>query len=171
MSSKPTNVVIAGLGGQGVIKASDILADVAFSAGLDVKKSELHGMSQRGGSVSSDVRFGERVFSPMVPQGGADILLVIAPDQISVNEAVLAQGGILIEPSQIDESKLTNKKSINVALLGVLSCHLRFSVEAWTAALQRNLPEKLHEANLQAFSIGRGDGPAGGRAEIGRAHV
>jgi len=58
------NVVVAGLGGQGVLKASDILADVAFSAGLDVKKSELHGMSQRGGSVSSDVRFGERVFSP-----------------------------------------------------------------------------------------------------------
>jgi indolepyruvate ferredoxin oxidoreductase beta subunit len=155
MSSKPTNVVIAGLGGQGVIKASDILADVAFSAGLDVKKSELHGMSQRGGSVSSDVRFGERVFSPMVPQGGADILLVIAPDQISVNEAVLAQGGILIEPSQIDESKLTNKKSINVALLGVLSRHLPFPVEAWTAALKRNLPENLHDVNILAFSIGR----------------
>lgn len=155
MSSKPTNVVIAGLGGQGVIKASDILADVAFSAGLDVKKSELHGMSQRGGSVSSDVRFGERVFSPMVPQGGADILLVIAPDQVAVNEAALRQGGILIEPSQIDESKLTNKKSINVALLGVLSRHLPFSVEAWTAALQRNLPEKLHDANILAFSMGR----------------
>jgi indolepyruvate ferredoxin oxidoreductase beta subunit len=77
MSSKPTNVVIAGLGGQGVLKASDILADVAFSAGLDVKKSELHGMSQRGGSVSSDVRFGERVFSPMVPEGEADFLLVL----------------------------------------------------------------------------------------------
>ena len=76
--SKPTNVVIAGLGGQGVIKASDILADVAFSAGLDVKKSEMHGMSQRGGSVSSDVRFGERVFSPMVPEGEADFLVVIS---------------------------------------------------------------------------------------------
>ncbi len=91
MSSKPTNVVIAGLGGQGVIKASDILADVAFSAGVDVKKSELHGMSQRGGSVSSDVRFGERVFSPMVPEGEADFLVVIAPDQIAVNQSALAR--------------------------------------------------------------------------------
>jgi indolepyruvate ferredoxin oxidoreductase beta subunit len=154
-SGKPTNVVIAGLGGQGVIKASDILADVAFSAGLDVKKSELHGMSQRGGSVSSDVRFGERVFSPMVPEKEADFLLVIAPDQVEVNAAVLGQNGILIEPSQIDESSLSNKKSINVALLGVLSRHLQFSVEAWTAALKRNLPERLHEANLMAFSIGR----------------
>jgi indolepyruvate ferredoxin oxidoreductase beta subunit len=154
-NGKPTNVVIAGLGGQGVLKASDILADVAFSAGLDVKKSELHGMSQRGGSVSSDVRFGERVFSPMVPEGEADYLLVIAQDQVPVNTWVLAQGGVLIEPSQIDESALPNKRSINVALLGVLSCHLQFSVEAWIAALRGNLPEKLHEANLQAFSLGR----------------
>jgi indolepyruvate ferredoxin oxidoreductase beta subunit len=158
MSSKPTNVVIAGLGGQGVLKASDILADVAFSAGLDVKKSELHGMSQRGGSVSSDVRFGERVFSPMVPEGEADYLVVIAPDQVPVNAAVLSKGGILIDSSQIDESALPNKKSINVALLGVLSCELPFSVDAWTEALKRNLPEKLHDANLVAFSIGRGDG-------------
>ena len=155
MRSKPTNVVLAGLGGQGVIKASDILADVAFSTGVDVKKSELHGMSQRGGSVSSDVRFGERVFSPMVAEGEADFLVVLAPDQIAVNQAMLRPGGILIEPSQIDESRLSNKKSINVALLGVLSRHLQFPVEAWTAAIQRNLPEKLHSANLQSFSLGR----------------
>ncbi len=163
MSSKPTNVVIAGLGGQGVIKASDILADVAFSSGLDVKKSELHGMSQRGGSVSSDVRFGERVFSPMVPESEADFLLVIAPDQVAVNAAALRKGGILIEPSQIDEAGLSNKKSINVALLGVLSRHLQFPVEAWTTALERNLPQKLHDANLQAFSIGRAAGQAIGQ--------
>jgi indolepyruvate ferredoxin oxidoreductase, beta subunit len=158
MSCKPTNVVVAGLGGQGVIKASDILADVAFAAGLDVKKSELHGMSQRGGSVSSDVRFGERVFSPMVPEGEADFLVVIAPDQVAVNQAALGKGGVLVEPSQIDEASLPNKKSMNVALLGVLSRHLPFTAEAWAAALKRNLPEKLHEANLEAFSIGQRSG-------------
>jgi indolepyruvate ferredoxin oxidoreductase beta subunit len=163
MSSKPTNVVIAGLGGQGVLKASDILADVAFSAGLDVKKSEVHGMSQRGGSVCSDVRFGERVFSPMVPACEADFLLVIAADQVEVNRAALRQGGLLIEPTQIDESSLPNKKSLNVALLGVLSCSLPFSVEQWTAALGRNLPEKLQEANLQSFSIGCAVGQANGQ--------
>ena len=155
MSSQPINIVIAGLGGQGVIKASDILADVAFNSGIDVKKSELHGMSQRGGSVSSDVRFGERVFSPMVSDGEADFLVVIAPDQIAVNNAVLRPGGLLIEPSQIDEALLSNKKSINVALLGILSRHLQFPVESWTAALQRTLPEKLYEANLQSFILGR----------------
>jgi indolepyruvate ferredoxin oxidoreductase, beta subunit len=155
MSSKPTNVVVAGLGGQGVLTASDIVADVAFSAGLDMKKSELHGMSQRGGSVSSDVRFGERVFSPMVPEKEANFLVVLEPDQVVVNAAVLAPDGLLIEPSQIDASRLVNKKSINVALLGVLSRHLPFPAEAWVAALKRNLPEKLHDANLQSFSIGR----------------
>jgi indolepyruvate ferredoxin oxidoreductase beta subunit len=153
--SKPTNVVVAGLGGQGVLKASDILAEVAFSAGVDVKKSELHGMSQRGGSVSSDVRFGERIFSPMVPEGEADYLVVISQDQVPVNAAALREGGVLIEPSQIDESNLPNKKSINVALLGVLSRHLQFSEEAWIAALKSNLAEKLHEANLAAFYLGR----------------
>jgi indolepyruvate ferredoxin oxidoreductase beta subunit len=153
-----TNVVIAGLGGQGVLKASDILADVAFSAGQDVKKADVHGMSQRGGSVTSDVRFGEHVFSPMVPTGSADFLLVIAPDQVEVNRAALGVGGVLIEPAMIDEASLPNKKSLNVALLGVLSRHLDFSVEAWTAAIERNLPEKLHEANLQSFSLGRAAG-------------
>ena len=158
MNSKPTNVVIAGLGGQGVIKASDILADVAFSAGLDVKKSELHGMSQRGGSVSSDVRFGGRVFSPMVPEGEADFLLVISRDQIAVNQAVLVPNGVLIDSSLIDEASLSSKKSINIALLGALSRHLPFPIEAWIAALKRYLPENLHEANIQSFSIGRAVG-------------
>jgi len=160
----PTNVVIAGLGGMGVLKASDILADVVFSAGLDVKKSELHGMSQRGGSVSSDVRFGKHVLSPMVPEGEADYLLVIAEDQVPVNAWALRPDGVLIEPSQIDEARLSNKKSVNVALLGVLSCHLPFSVEAWTDALRNNLPEKLQAVNLQAFSMGRAIGENAGRA-------
>jgi indolepyruvate ferredoxin oxidoreductase beta subunit len=164
-SSKPTNVVIAGLGGQGVLKASDILADVVFGAGLNVKKSELHGMSQRGGSVSSDVRFGETIFSPMVPEGEADFLVVLAEDQVPVNAAALAPGGVLIEPSQIDESSLSTKKSINVALLGVLSRHLQFPVEAWIAALKSNLAEKLHEANLRAFYLGRDSGQTSGQAK------
>jgi len=156
MSGKVTNIVIAGLGGQGVLKASDIVAEVALSTGLDVKKSEIHGMSQRGGSVSSDVRFGERVFSPMVPEGEADFLVVIAADQVAVNAAALRPGGVVIEPAQIRESELRNKKSLNVALLGALSRHLEFPVEAWMAAIRGNLPESLHEANLQAFNLGRG---------------
>ena len=155
MSAKVTNIVIAGLGGQGVLTCSDIVADVAFHAGLDVKKSELHGMSQRGGSVSSDVRFGPQVFSPMVPAGEADFLLAIAADQVPVNAAALRQGATIIDPTHLDESKLKNKRSLNVALLGVLSRHLQFSATDWQEAIRRNLPETLHEANLQAFQAGR----------------
>ncbi|MCK4626255.1 MAG: 2-oxoacid:acceptor oxidoreductase family protein, partial [Phycisphaerae bacterium] len=93
MSNTVTNVVIAGLGGQGVLKASDILAEVAFRAGLDTKKSEIHGMSQRGGSVNSDVRFGSNVLSPMIPSGRADFLVVLDGDQVDVNRHMLREGG------------------------------------------------------------------------------
>src|SRR5512143_3655374 len=123
-SGNVVNVVVAGLGGQGVIKASDILADAAFRAGHDVKKAEIHGMSQRGGSVSSDVRFGAEVLSPMVPAGEADFLVVLAPSEIEVNRAALRPGGLLVPPDAVDESRLANRRSLNVALLGVLAAQL-----------------------------------------------
>ncbi|MCI0512225.1 indolepyruvate oxidoreductase subunit beta [candidate division KSB1 bacterium] len=69
------NVVLGGVGGQGVLVASDILAQVALKAGFDVKKSEVHGMAQRGGSVVSHVRFGARIFSPLVGKNEADFLV------------------------------------------------------------------------------------------------
>ena len=94
MNDRVTNIVIAGLGGQGVLKASGIVADAAFRTGRDVKQSELHGMSQRGGSVSSDVRFGGRVFSPMVPAGEADFLVVLASSQIEPNRHGLRPDGV-----------------------------------------------------------------------------
>ncbi len=153
-----TNVVIAGVGGQGVLKASDIVAEAAFHAGLDVKKSEVHGMSQRGGSVTSDVRFGASVVSPMVPPGQADCLVILAADQAEVNRARLGPGGALIAPDLVDQGALANKRSVNVALLGVLSNHLEIPEEHWLAAIRANLPERLHQANLRAFSLGRARG-------------
>jgi indolepyruvate ferredoxin oxidoreductase beta subunit len=155
MPSEVTNIVVAGLGGQGVLKASGILADVVFRAGLDVKKSEIHGMSQRGGSVSSDVRFGAQVFSPMVPQGQADYLVVLAQSQVEVARPMLKADGVLIQPAQIDEAKLANRKSLNVALLGALARHLDLADNLWHAAIMAALPEKLHAANLQAFAMGK----------------
>jgi indolepyruvate ferredoxin oxidoreductase, beta subunit len=69
-----TNVLIVGVGGQGIILASDVLSKAAAKAGLDVKKNEIHGMAQRGGSVSSHVRFGKEVNSPIIKTGEADVL-------------------------------------------------------------------------------------------------
>ena len=153
-----TNIVVAGLGGQGVIKASDIIAAAAFHAGCDVKKSEIHGMSQRGGSVTSDVRFGPRVLSPMVPAGEADFLLVVAPDQVENNRHVLRPGGILLEPSLIDAAQLDHPRSLNVALVGALSALLPLDATAWREALQANLPAKAAAANAAAFALGHAAG-------------
>lgn len=75
MSTKVTNILIVGVGGQGVVLAGEILAGVALESGYDVKKSEVHGMAQRGGVVSSHVRFGEKVYSPIIKKGDVDILL------------------------------------------------------------------------------------------------
>ena len=70
-----TNVLFVGVGGQGVIVASQILGEVLFKAGFDVKRSEVHGMAQRGGSVMSQVRFGTKVFSPLIKKGEGDFLV------------------------------------------------------------------------------------------------
>jgi indolepyruvate ferredoxin oxidoreductase beta subunit len=68
-------VLIAGVGGQGILRASDILCRVVMAAGLDVKKSEVHGMAQRGGCVTSHVRYGVKVYSPIAKQHDVDILV------------------------------------------------------------------------------------------------
>jgi indolepyruvate ferredoxin oxidoreductase beta subunit len=150
-----TSVVFAGLGGQGVIKASDILADAAFRSGRDVKKAEIHGMSQRGGSVTSDVRFGDEVLSPMVPQGEADFLVVLSADQVENNLQALRKGGVLLPPDFVPESSLPNRRSLNVALLGALSHHLDIPAAVWLDAVRAALPERLHEVNAKAFEMGR----------------
>nr|HPQ61232.1 indolepyruvate oxidoreductase subunit beta [Syntrophales bacterium] len=75
MTDRIRSILIAGVGGQGVLKASDILSAVIIEAGLDVKKSEVHGMAQRGGCVTSHVRYGKRVFSPLARKGDVDVLL------------------------------------------------------------------------------------------------
>ena len=74
MSDKITNILLVGVGGQGILLASEILSETCMLAGFDVKKSEIHGMSQRGGSVVSHVRYGKEVHSPIVPEGEGDLL-------------------------------------------------------------------------------------------------
>ncbi len=75
MTTKNVNFLLAGVGGQGTLLASDILAEVGLHVGLDAKKSEVHGMSQRGGVVTSHVRWGEKVYSPLCEKGKVDILI------------------------------------------------------------------------------------------------
>jgi len=96
-SSLAVNFVLAGVGGQGTLLASNILADVALAAGLDVKKSEVHGMAQRGGSVISHVRWHpERVYSPIVGVGEADILLAFEKLEALRFAHYLREGGTAV---------------------------------------------------------------------------
>jgi len=91
------NFVLVGVGGQGTILASDILAEVGLEAGFDVKKAEVHGMSQRGGSVISHVRWNrEQVFSPMVGLGEADILLAFEKLEALRFAEYLRPGGVAL---------------------------------------------------------------------------
>jgi indolepyruvate ferredoxin oxidoreductase, beta subunit len=72
-----TSILFAGVGGQGIILASQLVAHLVFSLGYMVKESEVHGMAQRGGSVVSHVRFGKDVYSPLIPKGKADFLVAM----------------------------------------------------------------------------------------------
>ncbi len=94
--TRPTNILISGVGGQGVILASYVLSQAAMAEGYDVKQSEVHGMSQRGGSVVSHLRFGDKVWSPLVTQGTADVLLSFEALEALRYLHWLRPGGLLI---------------------------------------------------------------------------
>ena len=164
--SAVTNIVFAGLGGMGVIKASDILAECACLAGFDVKKSEIHGMSQRGGSVTSDVRFGAEVFSPMVPEGEADYLIALDETQVDHNRHILRDGGVIVTPHplvvvhgpmpELDERDLPlTPRNFNVAILGMVSRHLSFEAAVWEAAIAAHVPAHTLAQNMDVFHLGR----------------
>ena len=153
--SKVNNIVVAGLGGQGVLKVTDILSEALFKAGFDVKKSEVHGMSQRGGSVSSEVRYGEEVASPMVPAGEADVLAVLDSTQLEVARGVLKADGVAIVPEDLPLDKLQNPKALNTMLLGALSAKMPVDDATWKAVLADTFPEKIRALNFEMFEIGR----------------
>jgi len=90
------DIALVGVGGQGTILASNVLAELGMAAGFDVKKAEVHGMSQRGGSVVSHVRWGREVHSPIIPAGGADILVAFEKMEAARYAALLAPGGTAI---------------------------------------------------------------------------
>lgn len=96
MSEQITNVLMSGVGGQGILLASEILSEAAMLAGFDVKKSEIHGMSQRGGCVVSHVRYGRQVFSPIVPEGEGDILFGFELMETCRSLPLLKPGGAVV---------------------------------------------------------------------------
>jgi indolepyruvate ferredoxin oxidoreductase, beta subunit len=95
-------ILLAGVGGQGVLRASDILCRVFMAAGLDVKKSEVHGMAQRGGCVTSHVRYGEKVHSPLAKKNDIDVLVSFEQmDTLRYLDYVKESGTVIINTEKI----------------------------------------------------------------------
>jgi indolepyruvate ferredoxin oxidoreductase beta subunit len=102
------NIIFAGVGGQGVILAGKVLMQAAKNAGFDVKESEVHGMAQRGGSVDCQVRYGEKIHSPLVPKGKANYLVSFEKLELIRKLDYLASDGtaivnmLQVNPSTVD---------------------------------------------------------------------
>lgn len=103
MSDKITNIMIVGVGGQGALLASKTLGQVLLDNGYDVKVSEVHGMSQRGGSVVTYVRYGDKVYSPIIDKGEADYIVSFEQLEAARYTAYLKKGGhIIVNTQKID---------------------------------------------------------------------
>ncbi|MEE4312785.1 MAG: indolepyruvate oxidoreductase subunit beta [candidate division KSB1 bacterium] len=101
-SEEGVNIILSGVGGQGVLLASDIIVEVAMNNGIDAKKSEVHGMAQRGGSVISQVRYGEKIYSPLITEGKGDILIAFEKlEALRYLHFMKADGVIIYNTQQI----------------------------------------------------------------------
>ena len=181
---KNTNIIIVGVGGQGILLTSKILGYLALDMGENVKVSEVHGMSQRGGSVITYVRIGSDVHSPLIDPGEADFVLSFEKLEALRAEYFLKKDGVLISNTQeilpmpvimgsttypeanptqektvlLDALTLAeeagNARAINIVLLGVLSRFMDWPQEKWEAAIAACVPAKTLETNLKAFRAG-----------------
>ena len=190
MDNTTHSILLAGVGGQGILRASDILSLVMIEAGYDARKSEVHGMAQRGGSVTSHVRYGKKVYSPIAKKGDVDILVSfekletlryldflkpegkviindeeIYPPSVNLGEAEYPENVVdsvktyfkdikVVNASEM-ASKAGNIRTVNTAILGVLSLYLDIGTDLWENVLRKSFPEKIFKQNLNAFNLGR----------------
>jgi indolepyruvate ferredoxin oxidoreductase beta subunit len=101
MNDSTTNVILAGVGGQGILLASEIMARAAMTAGFDVKTNEVHGMAQRGGSVIAQIRYGPKVNSPLVATSSAQVLGALEKIEALRYAEVLAPTGLAVVSTQV----------------------------------------------------------------------
>jgi indolepyruvate ferredoxin oxidoreductase, beta subunit len=109
MNDKIISVILSGVGGQGVLLAARVLSEAALRSGLDVKSSEVHGMSQRGGSVLAQVRFGPRVYSSLTPAGTGDFLVALEElEALRYRGLIREKGRIIVLKHRISPSTVTS---------------------------------------------------------------
>lgn len=185
MSEKKTvDILIVGVGGQGTLLASRVLGKYATDIGRDVKLSEVHGMAQRGGSVMTYVRIGEDIASPIIDEGGADLILAFEKLEALRYLHYLKKGGEVLYSTQeimpmpvvtgaaeypkgiesqlpgvgVDALGLSlqagNAKSANAVMLGALCKKMGLDREKFENALLSCIPPKTIEMNRRAFALG-----------------
>ncbi len=114
MTNKSYDILIVGVGGQGVLLASELISEVAMKFGYDVKKSEVHGMSQRGGVVSSHVRIGPRVHSPTIQYGQADVLIAFEQAEgLRAVDWMKKDGVAIVSTTSLIPAIVTSSKSFS----------------------------------------------------------
>ena len=172
------NIVVAGVGGQGSIFTAKILGSLYLARGCDVKANEVHGMAQRGGSIVTMCKAGERIDTPLVQPGTADYLIglelseavralmYLKPDGkpfVSSRVVNIAGYGAYADPGiftgLIDAVKIAeeagNRRCENAVLLGALSRELDFSIDEWRQSIAANVKPELVDVNMKAFTLGR----------------
>ena len=153
MSTSPVldrlfNVSLVGVGGQGILLTSDVLALAAMHAGLDVKKSEIHGMSQRGGSVISQVRFGAQVHSPIIPDGQSDVLVSFERTE-ALRYAHLAKPGAKILVNDMERIPVTVSSGLQAP---VQDADRRLAAYPGLKLIDAN-PLAIQAGNLRAANV------------------
>ena len=157
------NIMIVGVGGQGSLLASKLLGHLLLSRGYDVKVSEVHGMSQRGGSVVTYVRYGDQVHSPIIDRGEADFIVSFEILEAARWLSYLKKDGQIVTNTQMIDpmpvmklaEEAGSSKAVNIVLLGRLSHYFDLPEDAWMASLEANVPPKFLAMNKKAFALGR----------------
>lgn len=147
------NILFCGTGGQGVLKASEVCSVAAIASGFHVRKSEVHGMAQRGGSVESHLRLGQVVYSPIIMPGCVDYLVCFHEGEAKRLRHFLKIGGMDFTPFLSCVDELSDPRYGNTLFLGILAAKLSIKMEHWHAALESVVAKKMEE-NRAAFEKG-----------------
>jgi len=180
-TQQTVSIIICGVGGQGIILSGKVIGHLLISQNFEVKISSIHGMAQRGGSVSNFVRFGSTVYSPLIPEGGCDIIVSMEYSEILNYLKYLTRHTKIIlsdfkirsladdyYPKNIEQELKRNNlnfkiiplserlkeippKFHNIACLAALSKKLPFSLDAWMNSLEHCIPEKYLKLNINVF--------------------
>lgn len=185
-------MLIAGLGGQGVVLAGGVLAQAALLAGYDVRQSEMHGLSQRFGSVSSQIRIGTGLYSPHRGHGAVDLLVslegyeafkqlpFLRPEGTALvnrlwRKPAAVRPGAAAPPTDLDDprvewfagTELTQQaecpRSLNFFMLGVLSTRLPIAETHWREAIETSTSRGGRDVNHEMFAAGRRHARSEGR--------